>query len=89
MKKIYMKPRMHAEMFVLSQNIAETCGYKDENYLGSPAHGDKYACGWNDGMGNTYWLDGVATCSTVVGEDFVHEEYCYNNPTGLLTIFAS
>lgn len=89
MKKTYIKPQLRVECFSLNQSIAAHCGYKDENYLGHPTHADKYSCGWDDGFGNVYWLDSVSKCGTKVGDDFVHEEYCYNNPTGLVTIFAS
>ena len=88
MKKEYSKPTLRVEHFSLSQSIAVNCGWTDENYLGSPTHKDKYTCGWNDGVGNVIWLSSP-TCGKLEGPDYVHEEYCYNNPTGLLTIYAS
>lgn len=88
MKKTYTKPRIAIENFVLTQNIAVSCGYKDEDFLGWPTHGDKEKCGWNNGIGEVYWTAKPA-CSDSYSPDLVVGEVCYNSPAGVATIFAS
>lgn len=88
MKKAYQKPRISVEKFTLSQTVAQSCGYVSGGSSGFPAHADKHTCGWNDGYGDVYWLESPA-CGEVVGEDFSNGEYCYNNPNGGVSIFAS
>lgn len=88
MKKTYTKPRVAIENFVLTQNIAVSCGYKDEDFLGWPTQGDKESCGWNNGIGEVYWT-GKPACSGNYSPDLVIGEVCYNSPAGVATIFAS
>ena len=88
MKKTYTKPRVAIENFVLTQNIAVSCGYKDEDFLGWPTQGDKESCGWNNGIGEVYWTEQPA-CSGNYSPDLVIGEVCYNSPAGVATIFAS
>lgn len=88
MKKTYTKPRVAIENFVLTQNIAVSCGYKDEDFLGWPTQGDKESCGWNNGIGEVYWTEKPA-CSGNYSPDLVIGEVCYNSPAGVATIFAS
>lgn len=88
MKKTYEKPKIAIEHLTLTQNIAVSCGYKDEDYLGWPTHGDKESCGWNNGIGEVYWTETPA-CSGEYSPDFDMGEVCYNSPAGVATIFAS
>lgn len=88
MKKTYQKPRVCIEKFVLSQNVALSCGYTDEEFIGRPEHTEKNSCGWNNGFGRVYWLE-KPTCGFEVDENFDTGEVCYNNPNGGVTIFAS
>ena len=89
MKKTYEKPKIAIEHFTLTQNIAVSCGYKDEDYLGRPTHGEKGECGWDNGIGEVYWTSRDAGCSDSYSEDLVVGEICYNSPAGVATIFAS
>lgn len=88
MKKTYQKPKISIERFVLSQTIAQSCGYVSGNSSGKPTHANKNTCGWDDGYGDVYWLS-ADTCTEIVSEDFTNGEYCYNNPNGGVSIFAS
>lgn len=88
MKKAYQKPQISVEKFTLSQTIAQSCGYVSGEISGFPAHADKNTCGWNDGYGKVFWLDD-SVCRNVVDEDFSNGEFCYNNPNGGVSIFAS
>ena len=87
MKKTYEKPKIAIEHLTLTQNIAVSCGYKDEDYLGWPTHGDKESCGWNSGIGEVYWT-GKPACSGEYSPDLDIGEVCYNSPAGVATIFA-
>lgn len=88
MKKTYKKPMINVEHFTLSQNIAMSCGYKDEDYIGKPTHAEQSQCGWDDGFGTIYWTSTPA-CGGEYDENLVIGEVCYNNPNGAATIFAS
>ena len=88
MKKVYTKPTVSVVYFALSQNIARSCGYKDEDFTGHPTHADETSCGWDDGFGTVYWTAKPA-CGGEYGKDIVIGEVCYNNPNGAPAIFAS
>ena len=88
MKKTYKKPIANVEFFTLTQNIAQGCGYKDENFIGFPTHADNASCGWNDGSGEIYWTS-KPQCGDAYSPDLEIGEVCYNNPNGAATIFAS
>lgn len=88
MKKTYQKPEISVERFTLSQTIAQSCGYVSGGSSGHPTHADKTACGWDDGYGDKYWLS-QGVCDIEVEEDVSVGDYCYNNPNGGITIFAS
>lgn len=88
MKKVYTRPTVSVEYFALSQNIAQSCGYKDELFLGRPTQADKMTCGWDDGSGEVYWTARPA-CGDEYSPDLEIGEVCYNNPNGAATIFAS
>lgn len=89
MKKVYTKPRIAIENFVLAQNVAVSCGYRDEDYFGWPTQGEKGQCGWNNGIGEVFWTSVEAGCSDSYNPNLVIEEVCYNSPAGVATIFAS
>lgn len=89
MKKVYEKPRAAVEYFSLTQNIAESCGYNDEEYYGKPNQADKGACGWETGFGPIYWTSPGSKCSGNYPENMPGAEVCYNSPAGLPMIFAS
>lgn len=89
MKGKYQKPEIHIEYFALSQNIAQSCGYKDENYYGHPNHATKETCGWDDGFGEVYWVSTLSKCSGEYSPDLDTGEVCYNAPNGQPQIFAS
>ena len=91
MKKTYTKPALTLEYFTLTQSIAISCGWKDEDYIGFPTHGEKSTCGWNDGFGGVYWTSTTICKGAEIGypEDFPVGEVCYNNPNGQPQIFAS
>lgn len=89
MKKTYQKPKISIERFVLSQTIAQSCGYVSGSSSGKPTHTNKNTCGWDDGYGEVYWLNAENSCKELVGEDFTNGEVCYNNPNGGVSIFAS
>lgn len=88
MKKIYSKPTVNVEYFALSQNIARSCGYKDEDFIGHPTHSNETSCGWDDGTGEIYWTT-KDPCSDAYRPDLDIGEVCYNNPDGKVQIFAS
>lgn len=88
MKKVYKKPMIAIEHFTLNQNIAVSCGYKDEDYMGHPTHADKSSCGWDDGFGEIFWTT-KGPCSDSYSPDLEIGEVCYNAPAGVATIFAS
>lgn len=88
MKKVYKKPRAAIEHFTLTQNIAVSCGYRDEDFLGWPTQADKANCGWNNGIGEVYWTQKPA-CGDNYSPDLPVGEVCYNSPAGTATIFAS
>lgn len=89
MKKTYVKPALVIESFMLSQNIALSCGVPgDGTSVGKPTHSDKNVCGW-DVDGIVAWLDGHIVCTYPVGPDTEFDGVCYNNPSSGTTIFAS
>lgn len=89
MKKVYEKPRAAVEYFALTQNIAVSCGYNDEDYYGKPNQADKNSCGWDSGFGPVYWISVDTNCSGSYSPDMTGAEVCYNSPAGLPMIFAS
>lgn len=88
MKKIYKKPSVAIEHFILAQNIAYSCGYTDDKFFGHPTHADKQNCGWDDGLGEIYWTSTPA-CGGNYDPDLDVGEVCYNTPAGAAMIFAS
>lgn len=88
MKKTYTKPALRLEYFTLTQSIARSCGWRDEDYIGFPTHGDNTTCGWDDGFGEIYWVE-APPCGGAYSPDLDFAEVCYNNPNGQPQIFAS
>lgn len=89
MKKTYTKPALRLEYFTLTQSIARSCGWNDEDFFGSPTHGDNTTCGWKDVFGQVYWVTPAACEGASNSPDLVIDEVCYNNPNGQPLIFAS
>lgn len=90
MKKTYQKPGICIEKFVLSQNVALSCGWRKDYHTGGyPTHADQLNCGWhNDTEDVTIWVQSPA-CNELESADFPYYDYCYNNPDGQITVFAS
>lgn len=88
MKQKYTKPSLHVEHFALTQNIALSCGWTDEKFIGHPTHAEKATCGWFDGFGDIIWAS-VPPCTDEYPTDLVIGEVCYNTPNGQPQIFAS
>lgn len=93
MKKVYKKPTIAIESFALTQSIAVSCGYTDDQFQGHPTQADKPVCGWDNGwgMGEVYWNTSYpdTDCNINTSEDAGVGEVCYNEPNGAATIFAS
>lgn len=91
MKRVYEKPMVAIEHFTLAQSIAVSCGYTHDKYFGSPAQGDKLNCGWNNGIGEVYWIVGTTSnCTLDTDADaIIGDKVCYNEPAGGAQIFAS
>lgn len=88
MKKTYVKPALVIESFMLSQNIALSCGVPgDGTSVGKPNHSDRFVCGW-DVDGIIAWLDSKV-CNYLIDENTEFDGVCYNNPSSGTTIFAS
>lgn len=88
MKKLYKKPSVLIEHFILAQNVAASCGYTDDKFLGHPTYSDRENCGWDNGLGEVYWTNTPA-CSGAYDPDLDAGEVCYNTPAGAAMIFAS
>lgn len=88
MKKQYSKPGIIIEDFTLSQHIA-SCGVPHESQLGSPKHWSKTSCAWQDMYGRDLFIESMTVCTKPVAEDGEVNGICYNNPSGLVTIFGS
>lgn len=87
MKRTYQKPKIAFESFVLTQNIAATCGvYGNGNTLGKPGHGDIDSCGWDVGEFIVWTTSSSCTFPRPADGDFGGA--CYNSPEGN-GIFAS
>ena len=93
MKKVYEKPMVAIESFILTQSIAVSCGYTPDKFFGHPTHGDALydGCGWDNGLGGqVYWAVGaIDACNVDTDYDAVVGEVCYNEPAGGAQIFAS
>ncbi|MDO4333195.1 MAG: hypothetical protein Q4C58_11025 [Eubacteriales bacterium] len=77
MKRIYEKPEIYVENFVLAQNIAYGCS---QDGIEHATHSSKGDCGYEFG-GDVIFLAGVAACDYQI-EDGSFGEICYNNPAG-------
>lgn len=89
MKKQYSKPGIIIEDFRLSQHIASCEGVKHSNSWGSPQQWSKSTCAWLDMRGMALFIEGMQACTKPVDPDGEVGGICYNNPSGLYTIFGS
>lgn len=94
MKQPYVKPLIRFESFVLSQTIARNCGDTHNGTLGQSTHADENTCAWDMGGGDTIFYDHCNEDMTPSDEISMEElladmGYCYNNPSGLQTVFSS
>lgn len=91
MKKAYTKPQLLVEDFALTQTVASGCGTSvySTSTLGHPNHWGRSTCGWDFGDGMILWVDSESSCSIPWGADDDFNGYCYNNPDGGISIFAS
>lgn len=88
MKRNYQKPEIRLESFALTQSIAMSCGFDPNNTsLGFPTHADKTSCGWSDGI-DVIWTT-VGPCNDEYSPDIEVNGVCYNEPSGIMSIFAS
>ena len=82
MKKVYEKPALYIERFMLTQSIASGCTPSNPDY-GIPNQNSKEVCGW-DIYGFEVFKDGnICDFPT----DYF-EGICYNAPYGGMTAFA-
>lgn len=90
MKKTYTKPQFAVELFTFSQSIATGCDAPPEgSTLGIPMHASKEECGWDVG-GMILFQDIEKGCLDIqASADEDVYGYCYDNPNGGITIFAS
>lgn len=81
MKKIYSKPEIAYESFSLTTNIASGCEVKTD----TPA---AMQCGYTMPP-NTYFISGVAGCTTEIEEGTTFDSFCYHTPSDLSNLFNS
>ncbi len=103
MKDRYVAPKIVIESFKLSQSIARPCGDNHEGTLGESTHYNESTCQWimNDEViffsstpcadWATYFdeEDNAENMEENYGDNFDINGVCYNNPTGVQTIFSS
>ena len=89
MKKMYNKPEIHMEHFVLSQHIASCEGVTPGGTtLGRPSQWSKTTCGWDIG-GWIIWTQTNVCPDEQADPDDEINGVCYNNPNGHLVAFCS
>lgn len=88
MKEMYVKPLICVESFALTQTIARSCGDTHQSTLGQSKHADENTCAWDIG-GYTIFYDATYCEDDDPGPIDEIEGYCYNNPDGGVTLFAS
>mgnify|MGYP003291204517 CR=1 FL=1 len=89
MKEKYTKPAFTLELFTLSSNVAENCGWRADGIdIGKPAIRSSSDCGW-EYAGTVVWVDDDHGCAMQVEEDFDIEGYCYNYPVAGNSVFGS
>ncbi len=88
MKLKYEKPAFYVENFSLTQAYALGCGWDGDDYGPRPTHADKTVCGWDDGYGGIVWA-AKPQCENIIPENVDVGGFCYNNPNGGITVFAS
>ena len=65
MKKVYKKPTIAIESFALTQSIAVSCGYTDDQFQGHPTQADKPVCGWDNGWGRFIGIPVTRTLTVI------------------------
>lgn len=85
MKKEYSKPRIIIDDFSITQNIA-SCGYAGGNKY---SHSSPEKCTWDIGGGVTVFAKGTGLCMKEISPGEKFGEICYNNPSGITTVFGS
>ena len=88
MKESYVKPQIYFEDFTFSQTIARGCGDTHSATIGESTHYDEHTCGWKMDEDTTLFLL-EAYCDFIMEEDDEIEGFCYNGPSGDVTIFSS
>ena len=83
MKKVYEKPALYIERFMLTQSIASGCSPSNPDF-GMPNQNSKEVCGW-DIYGIEIFMDNNI-CDWPI-EEF--QGVCYNAPSGGMTAFAT
>lgn len=89
MKKQYSKPGIIIEDFRVAEHIASCDGVQHNNTWGSPQQWSKNTCAWLDTYGNALFIEEMQVCTAPVKENANVGGICYNNPSGLYTIFGS
>ncbi|MCD8020791.1 MAG: hypothetical protein LUF92_14805 [Clostridiales bacterium] len=93
MNEKYEKPSIHFESFELSTAICGSCGAganSGGSSLGYPYFDDPSTCafGYED-YGVLLFLTGNSNCLQPVGSEDDGTSYCYNQPSGNITVFSS
>lgn len=93
MKKQYSKPGIIIEDFRVAEHIASCTGVKHNNWWGSPHYGHPKTCEWTgpDGI-KIFAVSSVCTTQSIE-EDTEHPgtfgSFCYNGPSGVMSVFSS
>ena len=87
MKERYVKPAIYIESFALSQSIAKYCEGAQHSTLGRYTHDDENTCTWDTGAGTLFYDSAYCNFDMHIYDD--GEYYCYNNPGGITSLFAS
>ena len=83
MKRVYEKPALYIERFMLTQSIASGCSPSNPNF-GKPAQASQETCGWYIGGYEIFYDPNICEIDGEVF-DFV----CYNAPSGAFIAFAA
>lgn len=82
-KRVYEKPALYIERFMLTQSIASGCSPSNPDF-GMPTQASQETCGW-DIYGIVLFMDGNI-CDLLT--DYL-EGVCYNAPDGGIIAFAT
>ena len=94
MKEKYIKPALFVESFALSQTIARNCGDTHSNTEVGSNHYNEDTCEWDVGDCTLFYGERCDEDMTVKEGMSLEEileffDLCYNNPSGLQTVFSS